>query len=484
MNRIVWIVIFLLSWGGSIPIGLHPGSVPEAYAGEVRTKFDNVTLDFGGYTRLRSNLYHNFDLDGDTDIDRANTFWDVRSSFNMTVHTPSVKVFTSIDAAGNDFTDGVVLGHDQPQVLREWELNVDKLYLQWDNPAASVFFGRQSAVLGRGIVSHVRRDSLRLVRSQGPLKLVGVWVAGGEGNTQTQPEGLSADVLDVDGDGNTTELNEFGSGNQTLAPVNSPEGFDDDLDAFVVMGIYGFRKLQLQGFWAQQFDSTSNDRNPQKGYLDLNLSGQVGEKIDLWLEGAYMFGETARIGNDRQDIRAYMFFLDFDYRVVERGTLGFRFGWGSGDDDPTNGDAENFQNLFMDETGFKYTNVFADDIWGYDYAAAGLGGSSLARGSGFSNINFYQVKGGYRFTERLNSLLSFTYLRLTEERVEGGGSPNSTLTGGPTTHDVGFEVDLDVDYKINPYTNLFLKSGWFEPGDLYAKKDGAGKVEVGFEFMF
>ena len=61
---------------------------------------------------------------------------------------------------------------------------------------------------------------------------------------------------------------------------------------------------------------------------------------------------------------------------------------------------------------------------------------------------------------------------------------STTAVGGPTK-DVGQEVDVLMDYFINPHARFFSYFGMFFPGRIYAPfADNALKYELGLELRF
>lgn len=467
-----------------------PATQPAAQQSPV-TLPGGFTLDVHGLLRIRLNGYANFDLDKQDRRDDFLRFFDARSYLDLRVQKGPFAFVSSVDLAGNEFNDGAILGNDQPPLgaagLRELELRVRQVAFEYHGPVR-IEMGRIPHQLGQGIVTHIFRDSIRVARIVGPVTLVGSWVFGGEGVTRVDPLDASPGV------------------------ENSPIGTAENLDAFLVLGNWSPRPAhRLQTFVAWQVDTTFNDRNPEKVFLDLNGSGALG-RLGYAFELVYEGGQTPAAGTralatdvlptgPRQDNRATLIFLTAGYQLVGTppptqpvvyqianrvrppGTLGLRIGRGSGDDNPTDRHQKHFENLFMDETGFTYTFLFSDDLHGFTGRAA-----DLRRGSGFANVTFVQPYLQFRLVPALNVFGSYTYLRATRGQPLGAGILGVGAVLPPAirrTRNIGHEVDLLIDHDVDPAVRLFAYGGVFVPGkifDLAAAR--AWKVEIGVEYRF
>lgn len=450
-------------------------------------------LETHGLLRLRSDVWHNFGLDADDRSDHGIRFFDTRAYIDLRVGKGPFAFISSVDLAGNEFDDGAVLGNDQPPLgpagLREFRLAVRQLAFEYQGPVR-IEFGRIPHQLGQGILTHIFRDSIRVTRSLGAATVVGSWVFGGEG------------VTSVD------------SSTAVVRPENSPFGTAENLDAFLFLGNWTPAPQQrVQTFVAWQVDSTWNDRNPQKLFINTNGTGRVG-RFSYVFEVAYMGGETPAAGTTpfatetppsgpRRNNRATLLFATLGYQVGQAlpppppvyqlanrlrppGTVGIRVGRGSGDTDPIDRTQRNFENLFMDETGFTYTFLFSDDLHGFAGRTA-----DLRRGAGFANVTFLQPYMQIRPVPELNVFASYTASRATEAQREGTGvlgdlrGPRVERERVRLTHDIGHELDVLVDYDADSSVRLFAYGGIFWPGKIFPGPAGtAWKLELGTEFRF
>ena len=481
-------------------------------------------LELQAYNRFRFNLYDNFsdtrNAPGSTAANR--TFANGSScSFNTSCkddtrlrfstmrgyvtsaikHGPFMAV-VSIDYAGDQLNDGVLLGNDSGPLgaagQRQWIVNPQLYYLQYDG-WAQVRLGRQYDHVGNGIVGHIPRDMMMVSRSW--TERLSTQVSYVYGATGRSIPNQAGPVFQPQGSG-VNAINQT-----TQNKVNDVTGKEEGLEG--VMLIFNYNPMpmnRLQFFLWKMFDTTAEGVNKQSQYIDVNGSGRLG-RVDYAFELAHLSGTTPVIsgaagGNSgtREDNRAYLAYLDLRYTLpsealrVEKPdllSLGAAFGFGSGDDNPNDGANKNFESLFVDETSFRYNFLFSDDIHGFNGR-----GFDTRRSNGFSNTTFIQPYVIVRPAEKLRTKVAWTYLQASVAQPAGTGvlGPQPVLSqalafstsavGGPTK-DIGQEVDVLIDYFFNSHARLFSYFGMFFPGRLYAPfADHALKYEIGLELRF
>jgi Alginate export len=137
----------------------------------------------------------------------------------------------------------------------------------------------------------------------------------------------------------------------------------------------------------------------------------------------------------------------------------------------------------MDETGFRYNNLFADDIHGFGDIVASLG-----RGSGFANVTFVQPHVTFYPRKEKNLVIdfSFTFHRATRARMEGTGVLGALpRASNRLTSNIGSEFDLNVEYLHKENVRPFIRFGGFWPGNIFGPQAArAIKLEGGIEFRF
>lgn len=481
-------------------------------------------LELQAYNRFRFNLYDNFsdtrNAPGSTAANRTfanssscsfNTsckddtrlrFSTMRGYVTSAIKSGPFMAVASIDYAGDQFNDGVLLGNDSGSLgaagQRQWIVNPQLYYLQYDG-WAQVRLGRQYAHIGNGIVGHIPRDMISASRhwtERFSTQLNYVYGSTGrsipnQAGPLFQPQGSGGNAINQ-----TTQ----GKVNDATGKVEGLEG---------VMAIFNYAPLpmnRLQFFLWSMFDTTAGGANKQNQYIDVNGSGRLG-RMDYAFELAHLRGTTPVISGTaggqagtREENRAYLAYLDLRYtlplEILGRNednllSLGATFGFGSGDDNPNDGKNTNFDSLFVDETSFRYNFLFSDDIHGFNGR-----GFDTRRGSGFSNITFLQPYVIVKPTDKLQAKVAWTYLRASVAQPAGTGALgpqpvlsqalafNTTAVGGPTK-DVGQEFDVLMDYFVNPYARVFSYFGMFLPGRIYTPfADTALKYEMGIELRF
>jgi hypothetical protein len=402
-----------------------------------------TVVSLSGFFRMRGSRYEDTDLDQATRIDAARTFYDARAHATLSARRGGVGGLVSLDLAGTDFDDGLILGNENPAINRPSGAGLRHLWIEYAG-AVTARLGRQPARLGHSIVTHVARDAFRVWKDVGDWTLNAALVKGGE------------------------------------TVVNAVSGEDDDLDAVALFVQRRIAASTLRIEWARQFDSSPDDRFPEKQFLDVNASGSIGEAFSYRAEAAYLGGRPPDSTGESLDYEASVVFVEahLDLGLLEPG---LRAGRGSGDDDPSDGVQGNFASLFLDETHFAYTNLFADDIHGWDGTAGSLG-----RGAGFANVTFIQPRLRVSGTADLDVEASVTFLWATVERTVGTGPLGDRApAGSDLTRDLGLEFDVTGTHALGDGATLGANLGWFAPGKVYG--EGAAdalKAEIWLEYGF
>lgn len=481
-------------------------------------------LELQSYNRFRFNLYDNFSdtrnalgstaanrtfangsscsFDTSCKDDTRLRFSTMRGYVTSAIKRSPVMAVASIDYAGDQFSDGVLLGNDSGSLgaggQRQWIVNPQLYYLQYDG-WAQVRLGRQYAHVGNGIVGHIPRDMITASRYW--TERFSTQVSYVYGSTGRSIPNQTGPVFQPQGSG-VNAINQT-----TQSKVNDVTGKEESLEGVMLIFNYNPQPMnRLQLFVWKMFDTTVEGVNKQNQYIDVNGSGRLG-RMDYAFELAHLSGTTPVISGSaggtpgtREDNRAYLAYLDLRYtlpseilRVNKEDvlSLGATFGFGSGDNKPNDGKNTNFDSLFVDETSFRYNFLFSDDVHGFNGR-----GFDTRRGSGFSNITFLQPYVIVKPTDKFQAKVAWTYLRASVAQMAGTGALgpqpvlsqalafNTTAVGGPTK-DVGQEFDVLIDYFVNPYARVFSYFGMFLPGRIYAPfADTALKYEMGIELRF
>lgn len=408
-------------------------------------------VSLSGYLRPRWTTYIDYEVDSALLSHETRNVMDTRAWATLQVKHGAFLGVLSLDLAGDDFNDGVRWGNTgNPGYQSTWNVQTRLGFLQWNTKRVNLLFGRMPAKLGNGIVANVNRDAGRAIVKTGVGNFILTAVKGADDRTIPGTEG--------------------------------------GLDAFILLHTgKPYKKDGTEiGYqaWIGKQDPTETPgkaRYPNKLILGGSLDAKV-EKLALKLEGTYLDGDSGGLPAARKDNAAGMLWLDSEYQVSPKLAVGGMLGYGTGDNDPTDDEQNNFQSFFLDETSFTYTNIYADDLHGFRSTFGG----SVNFGSGFANTTFLQAHVRFQPLAKTEVTASYTYLRATKAQKVGSGPIGArSTTQIATTQDVGHELDANVSYKVAPMATLWLRTGVFFTGDIWGKSaSDVGKVEAFVELKF
>lgn len=439
--------------------------------------FGGLDISFSGFVRIEGTTEKHFDLGSNPGA--GDSFYDLRGYVGSKIAKGPAAAHIDVNFAGNDFSDpeGGILGNGidfppvgtstpgGPSVVRQrgFDLRIRHLYLTYDGFVHAAA-GRMPAKIGHGISIQTIRDSAKLGKSFGPLKVVAILVKGGE----TQPNN------------------------------NVNAATDNDLDAYGGVAIYHFDpKNHVQFAVMKQVDTTFNDSLPEK--LLFNLNGDFQSGPWSWaFETAYLGGHTPRSASlGRRKNRAWMGYVRGQYQFdAPHDYLALALGVGSGENQKST-KQHDFQSFFMNAIGFHIANIYGNDIHSYDafLPGSGPGRDGNNAGAGFANTGFVQVSGQIApFSFIPDSTIEgvFTYLRATRSQLVGEGVLFGNLDGftaatgvTETSHDIGWEADINVNHPLTGSMNTYLRTGWFVPGSIFGPaRRTAFKLQGGVSYAF
>jgi hypothetical protein len=304
--------------------------------------------------------------------------------------------------------------------------------------------------------------------------------------------------------GGFRNYNNFGAG--PAGDRSAALGIANKLDGFLIsLNIKPRRDLNIEPYVLKVFDrgkfgdpdlnldkdfnlnTTPRDGSFEPLWLGIALSGK-GEKISYMADLIYLTGQYT----NARDLSAYAFLLRGDYHFGNVGFLkkfsaGLEFGRGSGNkaDDPAGSDYKNFRGLFLCKDRRKFGNIFSEDLRAGYY----LWDSNLA------NVTFIRAIAGFEPVKSLQTNISLARYWTTESVYKGRGpvpgidwSSGASLATGKT-RDIGWGIDLDLNFPIYKRLRGFTEAGYFVPSAVYQqangqKADPASKVVLGAEFEF
>lgn len=468
----------------------------ESVVDQLKRELGLDDIQIHGYARPRFNYYDDLITLGRTTTapnfngkdDRGLYFADLRAWMSLALLTKPWGLFIKLDLAGNDFNDGGMLGNDSdvansnlglgPAGLRDFNVDIGELYVFFEDDGWKAELGRLPHNWGNGIVTRIHRDSFRIAKKIDAFTFRAVAVTGAQGARAADPSsGLTGDDSAVKF--TTGTIGEFA----TVA-------LSTQIDVT--------KEFRLETYFGKQIDSTSDDRFSEKMFFDL-AAFYASAPLEWSVEACSLTGKGARSAalGARPHYNAYMAFAR---ARAEIGTTGLKpgvvLGIGSGDSTPANDRNNGFENLFIDETGYAYTYIYADDLHGYNGSS-----SSMRRASGFANTWFVQPNLRWTAVENLTFGLSYTKLRAVRRQPEGSGPLGLSFAGRGNygldpamrvdatsargTRDIGYEVDFAAEYQASKHVRLPFNLGVFRPGDIFGQgARTAIKFDLAVEYRF
>lgn len=210
------------------------------------------------------------------------------------------------------------------------------------------------------------------------------------------------------------------------------------------------------------------DSDEHATHLGARLLGEWLPNHESWLEAAWLTGE------DGVDLEGYGLDLGTTWSPADPWIPGFAltagYAFGSGDDDPANGD-DSFR-----QTGFQDNNDKFGGVTSFRYYGE-LFDPEL------SNLGIATVAAGYRPSRRSSlDLVLHKY-----DQVEAfAGLANTQLRQRPSglDEDLGWEADLVFGSRGFDNLSLEIVGGYFEPGDAFPNGDPAWLARFQLRYKF
>lgn len=443
---------------------------------------DKVQFDFSGKYKAQINSRRNFNLGNSLQEWKFDNASFVDHRFSLQIDATYEAMMARLVLDKGNFTSN--WKEDSEGTLERWgsfqtlssEL-VRELFVQYTGPFV-VRVGRQNWDVAQKIVLEGPMDGIRIQYPLGQLP----W-----GRTT-----LSAGYMAVAGGWNSyTNFNATGGrlgGNrqEIFGASNKLDAWYADLD------IRASRGLRFQPYLLKAVDRGN------AGDADLNLDKDFnalttprdGNFSPLWTgiaasadfapwkfdaEAVLLTGDYTANRKLRANALQVKAARDFG-KVASLGNVsaGLQFGRGSGNGTSTSGTMRDFSSLFMCRERSKFGNIFSEDIRAGYY----FNDSNLA------NITYLRLDTTFEPRAGLKLTPSVTRIWTTSEVFAGRGPvldwSQGTAISTDRTRDVGWEIDLDVNFPIYKRLDGFFSLGYFRPGAVYARPDGS-KPKAAFE---
>ena len=459
---------------------------------EEETK-DKTKFNFSGKYKLRLNVKDNINLNNPKQAWTYDnyTYLDQRVQLKIEADNGPLTGVILFDK-GNFVFDWK---EDSEGTLDRWSefLTVNsalvrELYVQYTGDL-SVKAGRQNIAAGNeGIVLEGPVDAFRIIYPFG----------------QTPIGRITGNFSYIAVAGGFKNYTNFGAG--PSGDRSSALGITNKLDGFLLsFNIKPQKELTIEPYILKAYDrgksgdadlnldkdfntaTTPRDGSFEPMWLGMALAGNA-DKLSYMGDVIYLTGSYTKT----RDISAYAFLLRGDYKLGDLGGLkkftgGLDFGRGSGNkiEDSATGDYKNFRGLFLCKDRRKFGNIFSEDLRAGYY----LWDSNLA------NVTFLRAITEFEPVKNLKAEIAVAKYWTTESVYKGRGPvPGIDWSSGDSlttekTRDIGWGIDLDLNFPIYKRLRGFTEAGYFIPGTVYQRANGqkadpASKVVLGAEFEF
>lgn len=195
--------------------------------------------------------------------------------------------------------------------------------------------------------------------------------------------------------------------------------------------------------------------------IGLTADGKFGA-ISYMADAEFQFGDLKDTGTTTTDASGWAAKVgaDYDFGV---GKVGLVVGYGSGDDNATDNDADQFVNFLTDTT---YDVI----IPGYLSAIPGAQWTNTAgKNSGLSNLTLIQLKGSTKTVcpltgKDLSILATLSHMKLSEDTKTYADVAKTARAGEDS---VGNEIDLIATWALTPGLNYKVEAAYLFVGDVY-----------------
>ncbi len=248
---------------------------------------------------------------------------------------------------------------------------------------------------------------------------------------------------------------------------NSGTDVDNDVNLYGINANYQLSdRTTIEGyFFAKDKDQTAGSMPSASGLLGdkknkvytLGLRGETSvlsdDKLQLYGEYAYQFGDRIDTANHALHVKAWALQLGADYLFKNNynAKLGICYTYLSGDGDANDNDYEAWNPMFEDQRVGEIANILFDN----------------------SNVQGIKVSGSLQPREDITLAADYYYLRLAEKLSGPTYTPSSPIASdnkyaiNSDKKELGSELDVSMAYDYTEDVQLKLIGGWFFPGDFF-----------------
>ncbi len=246
----------------------------------------------------------------------------------------------------------------------------------------------------------------------------------------------------------------------------------DDLDAYILTLDRKFNDSFSGGLnytYLKGAADTGDTATAKAGLALSNLGANANLKfgdLSFALDGNMQFGDAAA----DVDAAGYAVQINADYKI-NNSKIGLMFAQGSGDDDATDNDADEFVNYLF--STYRHNTMAG-------YALAVPGSAKFGNNSGLSNLTIYQLNGSTSVTcpltgKPLSLRGALNYLETTEDVAVGGNNED----------EIGTEIFGVAAWKLNSNLSYQVEASYVWTDDVYGRNnDDAYWIRHGITMNF
>jgi len=263
----------------------------------------------------------------------------------------------------------------------------------------------------------------------------------------------------------------------------------DDLDGYVLLATYQWDKDNMIGFnyvWTHSDGNCpSSNIDDEPGYEvnveELNFSnvgvhakGKIAG-LSYAAEADFQFGEIENYQlADEGDVnpKGWGVYAKLGY-MIDPVTIRASFAYGSGDDDLFDDDCEEFQTQQGPDYGatarlVHYTQIYERTVRTASALAkltTTVGGNTT--NTGIANTTYFNLGADVNLMKDLSLSVDGFLLQASETGAWEDIIENETGDRTSVDDDLGWEVDVKLNYKITKNLSYFVEGGYFDSGDFY-----------------
>jgi hypothetical protein len=247
---------------------------------------------------------------------------------------------------------------------------------------------------------------------------------------------------------------------------------EGDIDAYVLSPTFHLNEnMKLNPYVLYLMSEDASKGGDVTAFQEIdwwNLGVDFDLKMDafsLWLTGIYQFG-TVEIGGSDNDLKGYLFALGGNTTMGPAG-LRAQFVYASGDDDPADGDFENFLvpgDGFTSAQSWYWAEIMGMGIFDNQTSNNAPGNANI------TNTWWFGLGADFMPADKVKLAIDLWYASLVEEdQVNADDAP------------LGVEVDVKLTYELVESLNVDLVGAYLfaDDGTTDGQPDDANPWEIG-----